>query len=191
MKSKMLGALIVSVCLAGQTQGFGLLDTMLGSGCGRDCCEPQCGCEESCGCADDCCDDGCCEASCGCDDGCCEASCGCASNDCCKDKRTCFLSKLFSRKQSGCCEASCGCDDDCCDDGCCEASCGCDDDCCDDGCCEASCGCDDDCCCGSSSFAPVTADPSEAAAPIPPAPTADPAARIAQPRKVVSASFVR
>ncbi|MEM8947499.1 MAG: hypothetical protein AAGD11_20160 [Planctomycetota bacterium] len=29
------------------------------------------------------------------------------------------------------------------------------------------------------------------AAPIPPAPTADPAARIAQPRKVVSASFVR
>ncbi|MCH2113865.1 MAG: hypothetical protein MK171_02985, partial [Pirellulales bacterium] len=101
-----------------------------------------------------------------------------------------------SRKQSGCCEASCGCDDGCCDDGCCddgccEASCGCDDDCCDDGCCDDGC-CEASCGCAcSSSFAPVTADPSEAAAPIPPAPTADPAARIAQPRKVVSASFVR
>ena len=31
----------------------------------------------------------------------------------------------------------------------------------------------------------------EEAAPIPPAPAADPSARIAQPRKVVSASFVR
>ena len=133
MKSKLFGALIVSVCcLAGQSHGFGLLDTMLGSGCGCDCCEPQCCCEESCGFADD---------------------------DCCGDD---------------CCEKSCGCADDCC----CEASCGC---------CEASCGC-----CDSGS---VDAEPAEdagepEAAPIPSAP-ADPAARVAQPRKVVSASFVR
>ena len=41
MKSKMLGALIVSVCLTGQSFGFGLLDMMLGCGCGCDSCEPQ------------------------------------------------------------------------------------------------------------------------------------------------------
>lgn len=34
-------------------------------------------------------------------------------------------------------------------------------------------------------------DSSQEAAPIPPAPTADPEARISQPRKVISASFVR
>jgi hypothetical protein len=95
------------------------------------------------------------------------------------------LSKLFGRKKS-CCEASCGCDDGCCGDGCCG-----------DDCCEASCGCADDCCgdscCGGggcSSSAPSAAATDEAA-PIPPAPVADPNARIAQPRKVVSASFVR
>jgi hypothetical protein len=39
--------------------------------------------------------------------------------------------------------------------------------------------------------APAEAKAQEEAAPIPPAPAADPSARIAQPRKVVSASFVR
>jgi hypothetical protein len=156
MKSKLFGALIVSVCcLTGQSYGFGLLDTMLGSGCGCDSCERQCCCEESCGCADDCCSDGCCG-----DDSCCEASCGCASSCCCKKERSCALSKLFKRKSKcGCCEASCGCSDGCCGDNCCgdggdcEKSCGCADDCCSDGCCgddsccEASCGCASSCCC--------------------------------------------
>ena len=178
MKSKLFGALIVSVCcLTGQSYGFGLLDTMLGSGCGCDSCERQCCCEESCGCADDCCSDGCCG-----DDSCCEASCGCASSCCCKKERSCALSKLFKRKSKcGCCEASCGCSDDCCgDDSCCEASCGC----CGDNCCG---GCDS----GSTASAPAGETIIEPeAAPIPAAP-ADPAARIAQPRKVVSASFVR
>jgi hypothetical protein len=39
--------------------------------------------------------------------------------------------------------------------------------------------------------APTEAKAEQEAAPIPPAPAADPSARIAQPRKVVSASFVR
>jgi len=61
MKSKLLGALIISVCLTGQSFGFGLLDTMLGSGCGCDCVEPACCCEKSCGYSDSCCgNDGCC-----------------------------------------------------------------------------------------------------------------------------------
>ena len=186
MKWNMLGALIVGVCLTGQSYGFGLLDTMLGSGCGCDCCEQQCCCEKSCGCSDSCCGDGCCEASCGCGDdccgddccgdGCCEASCGCASNCCCKEKRSCFLSKLFKRKSNCCCEASCGCSDGCCGNGCCEASCGC---------------CGDNCCGGCSSSAAGQDETTNEAAPIPPAPVADPAARIAPPRRAVRASFVR
>ena len=177
MKSKLFGALIVSVCcLTGQSYGFGLLDTMLGSGCGCDSCERQCCCEESCGCADDCCSDGCCG-----DDSCCEASCGCASSCCCKKERSCALSKLFKRKSKcGCCEASCGCSDGCCGDNCCGDG----GDCCGDNCCG---GCDS----GSAASAPAGETIIEPeAAPIPAAP-ADPAARIAQPRKVVSASFVR
>lgn len=212
MKGNLLGALLVSVCLAGQSFGAGLLDRMLGSGCGCDSCEPSCCCEKSCGCptdccedpccgsscckerccllgrlfgckhkhncceasccaTDNCCEDACCEASCGCPDDCCEPACGCASK--CGCKRGCFLSRLFARK--------------CCKSACCEASC-----CCEDTCCEASCGCDSGCTSGCSSCAPA-GDVSNApeAAPIPPAPVADPAARIAQPRKVVSASFVR
>ncbi len=179
MKWNILGALIVGICLTGQSYGFGLLDTMLGCGCGCDSCEPQCCCEKSCGCSDDCCDPGC-----GCDDGCCEASCGCASGGCCKKKHSCFLSRLFKRKSKCCCEASCGCDDGCCGDGCC-----------DDGCCDPGCGCADDCCgdgcCGDGSESSDSDAASASASPIPPAPVADPNARIAQPRKVVSASFVR
>ncbi len=127
MKWNMLGALIVGICLTGQSYGFGLLDTMLGCGCGCDSCEPQCCCEKSCGYSDDCCDPG------------------------------------------------CGAADDCCDPGC-----GCADDCCGDGCCG-----------GDSSEASDSDAASASASPIPPAPVADPNARIAQPRKVVSASFVR
>ena len=62
MKWNVLGALMLSLCLAGPSYGYGLLDMMLGSGCGCDCCEPQCCCEKSCGC-----EDSCCEASCGCE----------------------------------------------------------------------------------------------------------------------------
>ena len=92
MKWNMLGALLFSVCFASQSFGYGLLDAMLGCGCGCDacdkqsCCEkscgacdPGCGCEDpGCGCADPCCgSDPCCGADAGCD------SCG-KSNCCCK-----------------------------------------------------------------------------------------------------------
>ena len=50
MKGNLLGALLVSVCLAGQSFGAGMLDRMLGDGCGCDSCEPSCCCEKSCGC---------------------------------------------------------------------------------------------------------------------------------------------
>jgi hypothetical protein len=84
-----------------------------------------------------------------------------------------LLGRLFTRKHR-CCESSCGCNDDCCGDDCCEASCGC-----------SNGG-------GCSSCAPAADAPAGGeASPIPPAPVADPAARLAQPRKVVSASFVR
>jgi len=125
MKSKVMGALIVSIVLTGQTYGFGLLDSMLSGGCGCDSCAQQVCCEKSCGCDDGCCGDSCCEPSCGCADDCCaddccEASCGCGTS-CCKKKRGGLLSKLFSCKKSckSCCEPSCGCDDDCCGDDCC------------------------------------------------------------------------
>ena len=36
MRWNVLGALLVSVCLTGQSFGAGLLDRMLGSGCGCD-----------------------------------------------------------------------------------------------------------------------------------------------------------
>ena len=52
------GALVMSLCLAGQSYGAGLLDRMLAGGCGCDSCEPSCCCEKSCGC----CDDPCCGA---------------------------------------------------------------------------------------------------------------------------------
>jgi len=220
MKGNLLGALLVSVCLAGQSFGAGLMDRMLGNGCGCDSCEASCCCEKSCGCPDDCCgDDACCEPACGCEDTCCDNGCG---------RRCCILDRLFGGRKHSCCEASCGCDDGCCgDDACCEeASCGCPDDCCEDACCdngcgckkkrccllsrlfgrrnnccEASCGCEDSCCeasCGCasnggcSSCAPAADAPAGGeASPIPPAPVADPAAKVGMPRKVVSASFVR
>ena len=218
MKGNVLGALLVSVCLTGQSFGAGLMDRMLGNGCGCDSCEASCCCEKSCGCPDDCCgNDACCEASCGCEDTCCDNGCG---------RRCCILDRLFGgRHKHSCCEAACGCDDGCCgDDACCEeASCGCPDDCCEDSCCdngcgkrrccilgrlfgrknsccEASCGCEDSCCeasCGCASggcnsCAPAADAPAGGeAAPMPPAPVADPAAKLGQPRKVVSASFVR
>ena len=87
MKGNLLGALLVSVCLAGQSFGAGMLDRMLGGGCGCDSCEPSCCCEKSCGCpSDDCCEDPCCGTS------------------CCKE-RCC---KLFSRCGNSC--NTCGCD---------------------------------------------------------------------------------
>src|SRR5262245_9982205 len=78
MRWNVLGALMLSLCLTSQGFAAGLLDRMLGSGCGCDACEPSCCCEKSCGCCSDpCCDDGCCEASCGCpDDCCCDTCCG-------------------------------------------------------------------------------------------------------------------
>ncbi len=96
MKSKVMGSLIVSIFLAGQSYGFGLLDSMLSGGCGCDSCEPQLCCEKSCGCSDDCCDSYT-EASCGCADDCCEASCGCEDSCCgsCSKKKCGLLDKLF------------------------------------------------------------------------------------------------
>src|SRR4029079_19292323 len=95
MKGNVLGALLVIVCLARQSYGAGLLDRMLGNGCGCDCCEPSCCCEKSCGCPTDCgCNNGCCEASCGCQDPCCDT--------CCGKHRTCLLGRLFSKCKQAC-----------------------------------------------------------------------------------------
>src|SRR5687767_12061139 len=59
MKWNMLGALVFSVCLASQSFGYGLLDAMLGCGCGCDACDSQSCCEKSCGA---------CDPGCGCED---------------------------------------------------------------------------------------------------------------------------
>jgi hypothetical protein len=73
MKWNFLGALMMSIALASPSFACcGLLDRMLGGGCGCcgeascNCCEKSCCCEEaSCGCEDSCC------SSCGCGGGCC------------------------------------------------------------------------------------------------------------------------
>jgi hypothetical protein len=173
MKWNFLGALALSTALASQSFGNGMLDRMLGSGCG-------CGCEPSC----NCCEKSCCaEQSCGCESGCCGNGCG---SGCCGNGGGCFLDGLFgsfSGCGNGCCEASCGCEQSACcgheascgcESGCCGNGCGsgcCNDGCgffdglfglfdcggcgCGNGCCEPSCGCESGCCgngCGNGTY---------------------------------------
>lgn len=135
MKWNFLGALMMSIALASPTFACcGLLDKMLGGGCGCceeascSCCEKSCCCEEASCCAE--------EASCGCEDSCC-SSCGCGGGCCVLDRLSNCC--LFGGGHScGCCEASCGCEEaSCCAE---EASCGCEDSCC------SSCGCKRGCC---------------------------------------------
>ena len=80
MKWNVIGALVVSVGLCSQSQGFELLDRMLGSGCGcavecgQSCCEKPCGAaaDPGCGCATAC-DPGCgCATAC---ESCCQPAC--------------------------------------------------------------------------------------------------------------------
>ena len=116
-----LGALIVSVSMSGQSFGFELLDQLLGmgGGCGcNSCCEKPCGAPADCGCAPKCCKKSrCCKPKC-CNPKCCKSrcnsccapkpDCGCASKCC---KKRCCLMDLFRCKKSCCnsCESSCGC----------------------------------------------------------------------------------
>ena len=218
MKWNFLGALMMSIALASPSFATcGLLDKMLGGGCG--CCgEASCSCcEKSC-----CCE----EASCGCEDSCC-SSCGCGGGGCCVLDRLmgclgghggcgCCEASCCAEESSCCCEeASCGCEDSCCSScgckkgcglldglcgmfkcnrgcGCCESSCCCEEASC---CCEASCGCSSNCGCNGGD----DAAPAEEAAPeenasarmVPPLPMADPNASVGQQRDVVRTSFTR
>jgi hypothetical protein len=126
----------------------------------KSCCEPACGCEA--------------EPSCGCaaDPGCgcaAEPSCGC----CCK-KKHCgglgLLKGLFRHKKR-CCSAapSCGCEA--------EPSCGC--------AVEPSCGC-----ATGGAVTPADGGATDQAAPMPPAPMADPSASLQSRRRIVQVSSV-
>jgi hypothetical protein len=175
MKWNFLGALALSTALASQSFGNGMLDRMLGSGCGCcaepscNCCEKSCCAEQGCcgdngccgnGCGSCCGNDGCCFLDglfgwfdgCGCGNGCCEASCGCEQGACCGHEASCGC-------ESGCCGNGCG--SGCCGNGgCglfdglfglfdCGRGCGCGDGCgCSNGCCEASCAFNGGCCGG-------------------------------------------
>jgi hypothetical protein len=225
----LLGALVVSVGLCGQSFGFELLERMLGiggygCGCESACCEPACGCEAepACGCeAAPACG---CEAApaCGCESACCESSCcekrchgGCG-----------LLDGLFGHHGHGCHKKSC-CESSCCDaePACgCEAApaCGCEaaPSCCESSCCKKRChrhcglldglfghhghGCHKRSCCASDCCASDctsscgcgggngggAAIQSDEAAPVPPAPMADPSASLKSRRRVVHATSV-
>ena len=81
--SKFLGALVLSAGLCSQSFGAGLLDRMVGGGCGPSCCEPSC-CDAGKACHDPACGtagNGCCDPGCGSagGNGCCDpcgSSCG-------------------------------------------------------------------------------------------------------------------
>jgi len=193
------GALLVSVSLSSQSFGFELLDRMLGfggGGCRTGCCDKGCGpaCEPACGC----------EAQVACDAGCCDP---CA--DCCGKKRRSWGGFFARKKQcckTSCYEPACGCEaagePACCDPcggckkrcrkrmalldmfrcrKCCEPACGC------EAACEPACGC------GYNGQVPagngydVSPEGGEAA-PMPPAPMADPAAMVPNRGRVVPAA---
>jgi len=124
-----IGALVLSIGLCGQSFGAGLLNKMLGcGGCGSSCCDsaPACGCEAapSCGCAA--------APACGC-----APSCGggllgsgnllgnppCCANPCCNLLKFDFAC-LNRGCGSGCAAPSCGCDTGC--DAGCDSAAGCD-----------------------------------------------------------------
>ena len=106
-----LGALVVTLGIAGQAHSYDLLDLMLGTGCGcakRSCCDKGCAAKASCGAA---------KATCGCAKGCAakatcgaaKASCGAAKSCGCAGKASCG-SKCGGhcfRKRSSCCGSKC------------------------------------------------------------------------------------
>lgn len=180
-----LGALVVSVSLVSQSFGLELLDRMLGVNSGACCEKPCCEVEPAC-CAPvaaKCCqpEPACCAP---------EAAC-CDTNPCCK--RGGLLDHLFARR---CCKPACEpvCEPVCCqpEPTCCEAA-----PCCKRGglldhlfarrcktsCCDVapSCGGCDSCGAG----APVAAPAPAGAAPMPPAPMADPSASLPSNRRLV------
>lgn len=172
MKWKMvLGALVVSAGLCNQGYGFELLDRMLGingyggHGC-NSCCEPAC-CEAEPACCEA--EPACCEA----EPACCEAEPACCEADPCDTcaprcrKKHCggLLSGLFACKKH--CHRSCNSCDTCGNGGC---------DSCGNGC--SSCN-------GGGHASPAAADE---AAPVPPAPMADPSASIQSSRQIVKAN---
>lgn len=222
-------ALVVGVGVCSQSQGFELLDRMLGTGCGcapcgaQACCEkpcgvaadPGCGCavDPGCGCAADpgC---GCATGSCGCRSGCrprlldalfcghgchggCGSACGCGAdagcgcavdpgcgcavgagcgagagcNTCCRPHRRSLLDVLFGCGCGSSCGSSCGCG----------AACG------------GGYGCGDPCGCGygAPSGGAVEIGDMDDDAPMPPAPMADPNARMGRRMKHIQASLVR
>lgn len=191
------GALVVSVGLCSQSFGFELLDRMLGlNDCGcNSCCtaEASCGCDK--GCEPACCaaEPSCCaavEPACGCAAACepacaAPAACGCAAepacgcapacdscNSCCK-KRHCGLLGIFHCHKK-CCKPACGCGNGCA--AACEPACGC----------AAATGCAAGC--GAAPMGDDVSAPADDAAPMPPAPTADPSASVPSKRRVVAAS---
>jgi hypothetical protein len=170
MKAKViLGMLLVSAVLAGQSFGLELLNDLLGinNGCSNGCCEPAC-CEKACGpvccekacapaccektcCEPKCCEKACCQPKCCCEPKCCKPACepACCEKECCETccKSHCDLfaglKGLFACKK-GCCEP---CGNACCEDTkccapepkCCEKQC-CEPACCEKSCCEPTCG---------------------------------------------------
>jgi len=134
------------------------------SGCGgcAAACEPACAAPAACGCAAA-------EPACGCAPAC--DSC----NSCCK-KRHCGLLEIFHCHKR-CCKPACGCGNGCAAG--CDWACGC----------AAAAGCAVGCAAGCG--APMGDDSSiqsDDAAPMPPAPTADPSASVPSKRRVVAAS---
>jgi hypothetical protein len=164
MKWNFLGALALSTALASQSFGHGMLDRMLGSGCGCGC-EPSCSCcEKSC-----CAEQSCCGCENGCGSGCCNDGCG-------------FFDGLFGLFDCG----GCGCGN-----GCCEPSCCCESGCVGNGCSNGTYHHEGGV---QQSDESAPAAPAEAGAsirPIPPRPMADPSAKVARQRNVVRTSFVR
>ncbi len=208
------GALVVSVGLCSQSFGFELLDRMLGlNDCGcNSCCQkaPSCGCDKGC-------EPACAAApSCAAEPSCCAAPTCCKQRchrHCCLldglHSRIfgCGCGNKCNSCNSGCggcaapaCEPACAAEPACgcnagCGNGCCKKSChrhchrclldifACKS-CCKKSCCN-SCNAEPSCGCGGGGA--TTAAPSDDAAPMPPAPTADPSASI-NGRRMLSAS---
>lgn len=217
MKGKLfVGALLLSLAVGAQGFGFELMGRLVGLK-GGQCCEPAC-CEPACEqpdcCEPACADVGCkprCDLFAGlkgllgrksCCDPCAEVACCEEAKSCCPEPAAC---------DPATCEPACGkpprvrrCKPQCCPDpACCEPSCkpqrcrrplldtlhamfG------RNKCCSAP-GCEPDCCGavtiqgGGAAPAPAVA-PEEEAAPLPPAPLADPAAMVRPPQTIVQAS---
>jgi len=125
-------------------------------------------------CKSSCCEPACCEPACceqACEPACCEAAaccdpCNTCGNSCCKKRHCGLLAGIFRCKKS-CCHSACN---TCCDNGCGNA-----------------CG-NGGCCGGEGGDAPAPAAGGEEAAPMPPAPMADPSASIQRGRQVVKAA---